>query len=344
MIVTVPNTAPVAADDNATMKENEIVLVDVLDNDIDPDGDAISISGIVSHSGNSAVSIVDGKIQIDYTGADITAGSTGTVDVVYEIADSHGKTDSAKLTVTVGDDGIVINTPPVANDDVANLDAGAVTALIDVKANDVDADDDAIDIASVVSTSANATASIENGQIRVNYTGAALGAGETAEVDIVYQITDAKGATDAATLTVNLSGAETRGPDIVGDDGANRLRGTNLGELILGLKGNDKIHGNGGDDILNGGRGVDNLWGDSGADTFMFTSRSGHDNVNDFSRAEGDKIDLSGVAEISGYRDLIKHHISFDQFKGVLISANHGNDLWVEDMDGRHMHRSDFIF
>lgn len=183
------------------------------------------------------------------------------------------------------------------------------------------------------------------------YNGAFADFNISRNADGSYQVQDRTGAEGTDTI-VNIEKLQFsdrlyvvgRGADIVGTNKADRLRGTELGELIKGLNGNDKLHGKGGDDILNGGRGSDDLYGGAGADTFVFTSRGGHDNIYDFSHKQGDKIDLSGVQSISGYHDLIKHHISFDEFKGVLISVNHGNDLWVEDMDGRHMHRSDFIF
>lgn len=339
------NSAPVANDDMLNLAAGVITaLVDVKANDSDPDGDAFDLSKIVSASNNASATIENGEVRVNYTGATLGSGETAQVDVVYEITDKNGATDTATLTVIVSGHDEVPNSAPVANDDVTNLDAGVLTTLVDVKSNDSDPDGDAFDISKIVSVSPNAEAKIENGEIRVDYTGAGLGAGETARVDVVYEITDANGATDTATLAVNLTGADGRGEDIIGTAKSEKLSGTDLGEYIFGDKGKDDIFGNAGDDILDGGRGSDDFFGGSGADTFIFNSKSGHDNIYDFSHEEGDKIDLSGVKEISGYRDLIKHHISFDQFEGVLISVNHGNDLWVEDMDGRHMHKADFLF
>jgi hypothetical protein len=338
------NEAPNAVDDTATMEEDEVALIDVTSNDSDPDGDTFSISRLVSSSNNASVSIVNGKIQVDYTGGDIAPGTTGQVDVVYEIKDAGGKTDTATLTVTVTDSDGASNTAPIANDDVADLDSGVTTALINVKANDSDPDGDNFSVSRIVSVSANAEAEIENGKIRVDYTGSPLGSGETGRIDVVYEVADENGGTDTATLTVNLTGSDARGEDIIGSPKGDELNGTDLGEYIGGRKGRDNIFGNGGDDVIDGGRGPDEILGGSGADIFIFNSRSGHDNLNDFSRGEDDKIDLSGVDEISSYRDLIRHHISFDAFEGVLISANKRSNLWVEDMDGRDMDKADFIF
>ncbi|WP_368075907.1 hypothetical protein [Leisingera sp. NJS201] len=73
---------------------------------------------------------------------------------------------------------------------------------------------------------------------------------------------------------------------------------------ILGLAGRDKLYGNGGSDILDGGAGRDNLYGGGDADVFRFsfeTLDGNRDEVRDFSAAEGDKIDLSLIADHYGW-------------------------------------------
>jgi Ca2+-binding RTX toxin-like protein len=77
---------------------------------------------------------------------------------------------------------------------------------------------------------------------------------------------------------------------LVGNEGSN--------ELIGGF-GNDTVDGAGGADILFGGRGVDRQTGGAAADAFGFTDTlesgvgAGHrDVIADFSRTQGDKLDL----------------------------------------------------
>jgi Ca2+-binding RTX toxin-like protein len=107
---------------------------------------------------------------------------------------------------------------------------------------------------------------------------------------------------------------------LVGDDGDNGLAGFNGDDYLLGLGGDDKISGDNGNDALfgmdgidtlNGGSGNDWLWGgmggDSltggiGGDTFSWndTAESGtaswtRDSVEDFNRAEGDRLDLANI-------------------------------------------------
>ncbi|SUA36440.1 iron-regulated protein FrpC [Neisseria zoodegmatis] len=71
----------------------------------------------------------------------------------------------------------------------------------------------------------------------------------------------------------NLAGVEPPFPDknkgltIKGDDGDNRLAGSDLNDQIYGLGGQDTLIGNAGGDYLDGGTGADNLTGDLGNDT-----------------------------------------------------------------------------
>ena len=92
---------------------------------------------------------------------------------------------------------------------------------------------------------------------------------------------------------------------------ADVLRGSKLSDTIDaragndsidGRAGNDRLYGGVGDDRLTGGAGADKLHGGAGADTFVFRSTkdstaasSGRDMVYDFSRKQGDRIDLKAI-------------------------------------------------
>jgi cysteinyl-tRNA synthetase len=62
--------------------------------------------------------------------------------------------------------------------------------------------------------------------------------------------------------------------------GADRLRGSNLGDTIDGLGGDDKVNGRDGNDKLHGGLGDDVLNGGAGKDQFIFDARLGKANVD----------------------------------------------------------------
>ncbi|MBO3762541.1 calcium-binding protein [Ciceribacter sp. L1K22] len=87
-----------------------------------------------------------------------------------------------------------------------------------------------------------------------------------------------------------------------GGAGNDSLYGGSGNDSLLGGSGNDRMKGGSGNDKLTGSSGADVLFGDSGADRFIFkslsdstVSSSGRDTIEDFSRSQGDKIDLSAI-------------------------------------------------
>ncbi len=106
------------------------------------------------------------------------------------------------------------------------------------------------------------------------------------------------------------------------------------GDTLNGLEGNDYLYGYGGDDVLIGGAGNDTLIGGAGADTFVFDSSADVDTVQDFSLADGDKIDISDL--ISGYDPLTDAISDFVQITDsgsssiVSVDADGGADNFVQ--------------
>lgn len=90
------NTAPRAADDTAATVAGTPVTVAVLANDGDPDGDALTVSGLGAAGNGTAVLNADGTVT--YTPG---AGFTGTDSFSYTVSDGRGATDTASVGVTV---------------------------------------------------------------------------------------------------------------------------------------------------------------------------------------------------------------------------------------------------
>ncbi len=132
------NRAPVAVDDAFTIAEDsgEHVL-DLLVNDSDPDGDALSIVA-VSEAANG-VAILDGD-DVRYTPA---ADFHGLDHFTYTVTDGE-LTAIATVTVTV----TPVNDAPVAMDDRATTPAG-VPVTVYVLENDWDVDGDELTIIAV---------------------------------------------------------------------------------------------------------------------------------------------------------------------------------------------------
>jgi len=91
----VGNTAPVAHADTITTESNTAVTIDVLSNDSDVDGDALSISK-VSQPAHGAVTVSGGNLvyspATDYSGQDSFS---------YTVSDGKGGEASTAVTVTV---------------------------------------------------------------------------------------------------------------------------------------------------------------------------------------------------------------------------------------------------
>ena len=88
--------------------------------------------------------------------------------------------------------------------------------------------------------------------------------------------------------------------------GNNRLYGEAGNDTLFSLDGGDIMDGGIGDDLLRSGRGKDTLTGGDGADVFTFDAPTDAgrglkaDGIRDFSHAEADRINLSGIDANSG--------------------------------------------
>jgi hypothetical protein len=89
------NNPPSAVNDSATTPEGVSVLIDVLGNDSDPDGDPLTITEVSDPAGGSTA-IEANKIRFTPD-----AGFSGETSFTYVISDGRGGTSSATVTVTV---------------------------------------------------------------------------------------------------------------------------------------------------------------------------------------------------------------------------------------------------
>ncbi|WP_429113942.1 calcium-binding protein [Aeromonas rivipollensis] len=100
------------------------------------------------------------------------------------------------------------------------------------------------------------------------------------------------------------------GNDILyGESGNDSLSGGSGNDTLYGGTGNDILSGGLGNDILIGGLGNDVLKGDEGSDTFTWLKGDtvagsvAKDYVVDFSKSEGDKLDLSDLLDSDGSKN-----------------------------------------
>ena len=163
------------------------------------------------------------------------------------------------------------------------------------------------------------------------------------------------GGIGADTLYGGSGGDELRGgadaDTLYGGSGVDLLFGGAGADVLYGGVDNDTLYGDGdgatqttggrdvlnggfGNDTLYGGFGADTLFGNAGADTFAFQSAAdlgyGHtDVIRDFSRTEGDRINLSGI-------DANTTLAGNQAFRFVTGPSETAGDMWLgEVINGR---------
>ena len=213
------NEAPEAAADTAATAEDERVVIDVLANDTDVEGDALRVESVSRPAHGTARAAADGGVEYapvaDYHGED---------RFTYAVADGNGGTAEAEVVVAVAS----VNDAPVAEADTAAT-AEDEPVLIDVLANDTDVDGDALRIdsfsqpahgrvqAAGVGVVGYAPDANYHGEDRFTYA-VADGNGGTAEAEVVVAVTSVNDAPVAEADTAATAEDEPVLIDVLAND------------------------------------------------------------------------------------------------------------------------------
>jgi hypothetical protein len=195
------NNAPVANPDTTTTAEDTQVVIPVLANDTDADGNVLTVLGVSGASGGTASINANGTVT--FTPA---ANFNGTGGFNYAISDGNGGTASSSVTVTV----TAVNDAPRAVNDTATTTANTAVN-INVLANDSDPDNVAPAAAnagltvSAVTQPANGAVVINAPATSVRYTPNANFSGTNT---FSYTVSDGNGGTATGTVTVNVGGVD----------------------------------------------------------------------------------------------------------------------------------------
>ena len=211
---TVTNPAPTAVNDAATTNEDTAVTISPLANDTDPDGDPLKITAASAPNGNVAI---NANGTLTYTPK---ADFNGTDTITYTISDGNGGFSTAVVIVTVN----AVNDAPVAVNDVArtNEDTPVTVAVL---ANDTDPDGDPLTVTA---------ASAPNGTVVVNPNGTITytpRANFNGTDTITYKISDGKGGTSTATVTVTVD--PVNDPPVATNDAATTNEDTPVTVSVL---------------------------------------------------------------------------------------------------------------
>ncbi|MGB1252366.1 MAG: cadherin-like domain-containing protein [Candidatus Promineifilaceae bacterium] len=150
------NTPPTAVDDSENIDEDSTLMIDLVGNDLDAEGDALTISAIGTVANGTMT--FDSATTVTYTP---TLNFNGTETLTYTVSDGN-LTDSGNITITVD----AINDAPVGVDDIAytvNEDTSLNVMASGVLANDSDVENDAL--------TASLETDVSNGTLTFNSNG-----------------------------------------------------------------------------------------------------------------------------------------------------------------------------
>ena len=195
------NRAPVAVADTATTQAATPVTINVLANDSDPDSDALAVSTFTQAAHGTVASVTGG---LRYTP---TSGYSGGDSFTYTISDGRGGTATATVSLTVQ---APPNRAPVAVADSATTQA-ATPVTVNVLANDSDPDGDALAVSTFTQAAHGTVASVTGG---LRYTPTS---GYSGGDSFTYTISDGRGGTATATVSLTVQAPPNRAPVAVAD-------------------------------------------------------------------------------------------------------------------------------
>jgi hypothetical protein len=259
---------------------------------------------------------INGIAAFDESGESVSSASDVNGDGFDDLiigavgADPNGIRGAGQSYVVFGQGTTATNQPPVANPDSATTaqNTAVTIAASTLLANDTDANGDTLSLTEV-SNAVNGSVTFSNGNViftpSTNFTG---------DASFDYSISDGKGGTSSANVSVAVGGTQTGGSgndtltgtagndllnggngndSLIGNAGNDTLIGGNGTDFLVGSAGNDLLDGDNGSDTLRGGLGNDTLIGGLGADVFVFAALEGTDTITDFSLSN-DQIGLTG--------------------------------------------------
>lgn len=195
--------APVTSDDEAVVRVGDVVTIPVLDNDVHPNGDKLTVAPDLVEP---LVDPEDGEAFVSQDAVRFRAGDEpGTVFVTYEAVDSRGQKAGGHVSVQilpVAEDGT--NAAPRARDLTARTLAGS-QINIPVPLDGLDADGDSVELLGVDSAPVKGRI-VEQGANYLTYEAYDEGKG----VDTFsYRVRDRLGSESRATVRVGIAPPET---------------------------------------------------------------------------------------------------------------------------------------
>jgi len=186
------NDAPQASDDSVvTDEDTPVIVVDLLDDDTDIDGDILEIQSFTQGAYGTVVDNLDGTLTYSPL-----ANYHGSDSFTYVVSDGNGGTDEALVSITVNS---VNDAPQAAGDTITtHEDFPAITG--DVLANDTDVDGDSLSVQSFTQGTGGTVLNNSDGTFtyipNVNHNG---------PDSFTYTITDGNGGLSTVAVNVTIT-------------------------------------------------------------------------------------------------------------------------------------------
>jgi hypothetical protein len=179
------NDLPIAQADSVSTDEGLLIVIPILANDSDPDGDFLLIESFTQPQNGT---VLNSRTSLSYIP---NPGFQGIDTFTYTVSDGNGGSDRATVTVSVAE----VNESPIAQDDSAITDEGIAVTILSLL-NDSDPDGDPLVIESITNPS-HGDVSIVGSELIYNPDPQFDG------VDtLTYTVSDGRGGTSTATVFI----------------------------------------------------------------------------------------------------------------------------------------------
>ena len=196
------NASPDAVDDAFSGEFDTELQGNVLPNDTDPEGDALTVTGNSQPANGEVLVNADGSFTYVPN-----QGFSGSDSFTYTISDGNGGTDTATVSITVAEEVVVppppppppVNEAPDALDDAVSTEFGTPVSG-SVLPNDSDPEGDALTITGNTEPA--------NGSLVFNADGTFTytpSDGFSGDDTFTYTISDGNGGTDTATVSITVA-------------------------------------------------------------------------------------------------------------------------------------------
>lgn len=218
---------PIANDDTVTVRVGDAIDIPVLDNDVQPDGEALTLNPLLSTTlgGNSGLLFASGNV-LRY----LAPQKTGDFTAVYGISDPNGQSAQAQVKISVREAVQATNNPPVPKTVTARVRAGD-KVRVSIPLSGIDPDGDSVQLLGQATSPTKGSVTAV-GSDYVDYLAGDYSAGTDS---FTYTVIDALGARATGIVRVGISpkvqGA--RNPIAVSDEVRIRPGGTVSVQVLL---------------------------------------------------------------------------------------------------------------